>query len=136
MADFRDIRRKFFSLSPNWVALGTKWNFNKKNCSPICELQNKGLTVTSKTLDVVEVDGVEPTTLCLQSRCSSQLSYTPLFIVILRIAALLLDSLVGHYHQVTPSCGSRAPCASSKQLQNFKVANRVYRASLCSPEQT
>ena len=26
----------------------------------------------------VEVDGVEPTTLCLQSRCSSQLSYTPI----------------------------------------------------------
>ena len=25
----------------------------------------------------VEVDGVEPTTPCLQSRCSSQLSYTP-----------------------------------------------------------
>ena len=27
---------------------------------------------------VVEIVGVEPTTLCLQSRCSSQLSYTPL----------------------------------------------------------
>ena len=26
---------------------------------------------------VVEIVGVEPTTLCLQSRCSSQLSYTP-----------------------------------------------------------
>ena len=26
----------------------------------------------------VEIDGFEPTTLCLQSRCSSQLSYTPL----------------------------------------------------------
>ena len=25
----------------------------------------------------VEIDGVEPTTLCLQSRCSSQLSYIP-----------------------------------------------------------
>jgi hypothetical protein len=25
----------------------------------------------------VEVNGVEPMTLCLQSRCSSQLSYTP-----------------------------------------------------------
>ena len=28
------------------------------------------------TIDV-EIVGVEPTTLCLQSRCSSQLSYTP-----------------------------------------------------------
>ncbi len=26
---------------------------------------------------LVEIVGVEPTTLCLQSRCSSQLSYTP-----------------------------------------------------------
>ena len=63
---------------------------------------------------VVEVDGVEPTTLCLQSRCSSQLSYTPVFFVILRIAALLLESSLGHYREVTPSFGSHAPCASSK----------------------
>ena len=28
---------------------------------------------------IVEIVGVEPTTLCLQSRCSSQLSYTPFF---------------------------------------------------------
>ncbi len=28
--------------------------------------------------NVVEIDGFEPTTLCLQSRCSSQLSYTPM----------------------------------------------------------
>ena len=27
----------------------------------------------------VEIVGVEPTTPCLQSRCSSQLSYTPVF---------------------------------------------------------
>ncbi len=29
---------------------------------------------------LVEIVGVEPTTLCLQSRCSSQLSYTPVLI--------------------------------------------------------
>jgi hypothetical protein len=29
------------------------------------------------THDIVEVMGLEPTTPCLQSRCSSQLSYTP-----------------------------------------------------------
>ena len=28
-------------------------------------------------LNFVEIVGVEPTTPCLQSRCSSQLSYTP-----------------------------------------------------------
>ena len=28
--------------------------------------------------EIVEIDGVEPTTLCLQSRCSSQLSYIPI----------------------------------------------------------
>ena len=31
----------------------------------------------SEVFFVVEIDGVEPTTLCLQSRCSSQLSYIP-----------------------------------------------------------
>ncbi len=30
--------------------------------------------------EFVEIDGVEPTTLCLQSRCSSQLSYIPIAI--------------------------------------------------------
>ena len=30
--------------------------------------------------EIVEIDGVEPTTLCLQSRCSSQLSYIPIAI--------------------------------------------------------
>ena len=29
---------------------------------------------------LVEIVGVEPTTPCLQSRCSSQLSYTPVWI--------------------------------------------------------
>ena len=33
---------------------------------------------------LVEIDGFEPTTLCLQSRCSSQLSYTPVFFFILK----------------------------------------------------
>ena len=37
----------------------------------------------------VEIDGFEPTTLCLQSRCSSQLSYTPVF------SFLFCDSGVG-----------------------------------------
>ena len=38
----------------------------------------KPLRNVSKRL-LVEIVGVEPTTPCLQSRCSSQLSYTPLF---------------------------------------------------------
>ena len=33
--------------------------------------------VKFERLSFVEIDGVEPTTPCLQSRCSSQLSYTP-----------------------------------------------------------
>ena len=36
----------------------------------------------------MEVDGVEPTTLCLQSRCSSQLSYTPEYVVLSRLELL------------------------------------------------
>ena len=34
---------------------------------------------------IVEIDGFEPTTLCLQSRCSSQLSYTPILVSFLRL---------------------------------------------------
>ena len=37
---------------------------------------------------VVEIVGVEPTTLCLQSRCSSQLSYTPKLVVPSRLELL------------------------------------------------
>ena len=37
--------------------------------------------------EVVEIVGVEPTTPCLQSRCSSQLSYTP-------VSFLLVDCFV------------------------------------------
>ena len=61
----------------------------------------------------VEIDGFEPTTLCLQSRCSSQLSYTPVcrsFERLLRCP----PSSVGHYHQVTPSLFSRPPCIHLK----------------------
>lgn len=39
---------------------------------------------------LVEIVGVEPTTLCLQSRCSSQLSYTP---VSLKCCEQLLKNL-------------------------------------------
>ncbi len=44
----------------------------------------------------VEIDGVEPTTLCLQSRCSSQLSYIPIFqslVVVLSRLELLTPTL-------------------------------------------
>ena len=47
------------------------WNFeeiaNKKKAFPELE----------RLFGLVEIVGVEPTTPCLQSRCSSQLSYTP-----------------------------------------------------------
>ena len=45
----------------------------------------------------VEIDGFEPTTLCLQSRCSSQLSYTPVFRFFLATAASGFTSSGGHY---------------------------------------
>ncbi len=44
--------------------------------------KNKAPCLKGMTLFyVVEVDGVEPTTPCLQSRCSSQLSYTPIVLM-------------------------------------------------------
>ena len=36
----------------------------------------------------VEIVGVEPTTPCLQSRCSSQLSYTPVWIAVANMALI------------------------------------------------
>ena len=49
-------------------SLGTKEESNNKK---------RHLGRKPKCLVKVEIDGVEPTTLCLQSRCSSQLSYIP-----------------------------------------------------------
>ena len=43
--------------------------------------------------EFVEIDGVEPTTLCLQSRCSSQLSYIPKNLVDLSRFELLTPTL-------------------------------------------
>jgi hypothetical protein len=40
-------------------------------------IRRAGSAVTS-TRSIVETMGLEPTTPCLQSRCSSQLSYVPL----------------------------------------------------------
>ena len=37
----------------------------------------RGITLLNVFTKLVEVNGVEPMTPCLQSRCSSQLSYTP-----------------------------------------------------------
>ena len=41
----------------------------------------------------MEIVGVEPTTLCLQSRCSSQLSYTPKFLFLLSVCGVGLRIL-------------------------------------------
>ena len=48
----------------------TSWDKTKK------QTQRNSKSVSK----FVEIDGVEPTTLCLQSRCSSQLSYIPIAI--------------------------------------------------------
>ena len=44
----------------------------------IRKYMHKKKSPTIVELFVVEIVGVEPTTPCLQSRCSSQLSYTPI----------------------------------------------------------
>ena len=41
-----------------------------------CNKKDSHIAVT--VFRAVEIDGFEPTTPCLQSRCSSQLSYTPI----------------------------------------------------------
>ena len=61
----------------------------------------------------MEIVGVEPTTPCLQSRCSSQLSYTPV-LVFSSDNCVSLRSSVGHYHQVTPSFLFRLSRKTSK----------------------
>ena len=55
------------------------WQQKKNSASPSSQTwpyTKKGLWNESEASSV-EIDGVEPTTLCLQSRCSSQLSYIP-----------------------------------------------------------
>ena len=62
------------SLSAKWYIqnVGTMWvHFNPIKRETHSESSLSGL--------VVEIVGVEPTTPCLQSRCSSQLSYTPVW---------------------------------------------------------
>ena len=50
---------------------------NTKNTKGSCEIQNTKKARPKGRAYLVEIVGVEPTTPCLQSRCSSQLSYTP-----------------------------------------------------------
>ena len=66
----------------------------------------------------MEIVGVEPTTLCLQSRCSSQLSYTPFFSFLLDDNCVRLHLLPPHNHKVAASVGVRLPC--SRRKINFK----------------
>ena len=61
----------FLSLLGFPLTLVTKEESNNKKKTP---------REKPKCLVKVEIDGVEPTTLCLQSRCSSQLSYIPIAI--------------------------------------------------------
>ena len=87
---------------------------------------------------MVEIVGVEPTTLCLQSRCSSQLSYTPVFSFLLSDNCVRLLILPPHNHKVAASVGARLPC--SHKLQNFEHLRRwtahrrsvIYRSKLPS----
>ena len=71
------------------------------------------------TSSMVEIVGVEPTTLCLQSRCSSQLSYTPVFSFLLSDNCVRLLILPPHNHKVAASVGARLPCSHLKI--NFKI---------------
>ena len=84
---------------------------------------------------MVEIVGVEPTTLCLQSRCSSQLSYTPFFSFLLSDNCVRLLILPPHNHKVAASVGARLPCSRLKI--NFKISKialmRILRQTSHSP---
>ena len=84
---------------------------------------------------MVEIVGVEPTTLCLQSRCSSQLSYTPVFSFLLSDNCVRLLILPPHNHKVAASVGARLPCSHLKI--NFKISKialmRILRQTSHSP---
>ena len=59
---------------------------------------------------VVEIVGVEPTTPCLQSRCSSQLSYTPVWIADANMA--LIFEMCNFYSRIC--------------IKSYKVISRKY----------
>ena len=64
----QDVKQPGFYVVPKmWVQCGYISPLPKRKTHS--EVSLSGL--------LVEIVGVEPTTLCLQSRCSSQLSYTP-----------------------------------------------------------
>ena len=69
----------------------------------------------------VEIDGFEPTTLCLQSRCSSQLSYTPVFSFLLSVFGVGLRIVCQSFTEVN-SLHPRLPAwnPSQNKLQKFK----------------
>ena len=54
----------------------------------------KKSTSENQSASLVEIDGVEPTTLCLQSRCSSQLSYIPVCVCKYRYFYLYSQKLI------------------------------------------
>ena len=61
------------SLSAKWVH--SKCGYNVGTFHPLTKRKTHSEVILNGL--VVEIVGVEPTTPCLQSRCSSQLSYTP-----------------------------------------------------------
>ena len=66
---------------------------NQPEASP--DIKNGYLDFQITIPRTVEIDGFEPTTLCLQSRCSSQLSYTPVFSFLLT-DNFVIPRIVGH----------------------------------------
>ena len=79
----------------------------------------------------VEIDGFEPTTLCLQSRCSSQLSYTPVFSFLLSVFGVGLRIVCQSFTEVN-SFHPRLPAwnPSQNKLQKFKKLLSVFGVGL------
>ena len=82
---------------------------------------------------MVEIVGVEPTTLCLQSRCSSQLSYTPVFSFLLSVFSVGLRIGGQSFTEVNslPSRLSNLNPSQNKLQKNFQVV--LSRLELLTP---
>ena len=101
---------------------------NTKNTKGSCEILNTKKARPKGRAYLVEIVGVEPTTPCLQSRCSSQLSYTPVSFLLADAASDFASSLL-----TTTRLLRRSSLASLAFNQN-KLQLRFLRT--CSPEQT
>ena len=90
-----------------WLAQESTLTCKVTHCLKSTLPQKKSPTIVEL---LVEIVGVEPTTPCLQSRCSSQLSYTPVWIADANMA--LIFEMCNFYSRIC--------------IKSYKVISRKY----------